>query len=188
MQDLIKTLNAIHPLSTELIEHLVTVLKRKIYSKGALLLKAGQVSRLANYVEKGLLRAFEVKSDKEFTRGFFAEGEVSIALKSFENQIPSLEYVEALEDTSVIYLIYDDLQYIFSNYPEADKIGRIIFANAQKTYTDQKNRMTELSAAERYAWFANQFPGLLQRVPGKFIASFLGMTEYTFSRIRAGKL
>lgn len=185
MQELINILNSIHPISAELEEHLFSVLKEKTYTKGTFLLKAGRVSRRINFVEKGLLRSFSVEEEKEYTRGFFAEGEVSIVLASFESQTPSQESVEALEETRVIYLDYEDLQHIFSSFPEADKIGRIVFANAQKTYTDQKNRMVKLSAPERYAWFKNQFPHLVLRVSGKHIASFLGMTEVTLSRIRS---
>ena len=187
MDNILKALNAIHPISKELTGYLLNTIKIAEVKKGEYLLREGQVSRRANFVSQGLLRSFNIVEGEEFTVGFFKEGEVSISLASYESQTPSLEYVEALEDSVIYYLERQDLEYLFAHYPEAEKIGRKIFYNAAATYTAQLNKAKMLPALDRYKWFVKHHADLVLRVPAKYIASYLGLSESTLSRLKSSR-
>ncbi len=184
MEELLKIISAIYPISGELADYLQRHVKQATYKKGSYLLREGQVSRRANFVRQGLLRSFYIEAGQEFTVGFFPEGEVSISVASFDSQTPSTQYVEALEDSLIYYLERQDILHLFAHFPEADKIGRIIFYRAAGTYTEHLNKMKMLTAAERYAWFVKQHADVVLRAPAKHVASFLGIAESTLSRLK----
>lgn len=184
MDEVLTAIESIHPITKELKEYLLHNLKEQVYKRGAFLLMAGDISRRANFVQKGLLRAFRLVDGKEYTVGFFKEGEVSLASESFENQLPSEEYVQALERTSVIYLSYQEIQYAAQHFSEVALVQSLIFGNAARTYMAHLNRMKMLTPSERYAWLLDSHPELIHRVPAKYIASYLGISQFTLSRIK----
>ena len=113
------------------------------------------------------------------------EGDVIISVESFFNQLESKENIQALEDCLLFYVSYDELQYAYQNFPDFNTIGRIL---TQKYYQLSEQRLYSLRmqrAVERYLFLVDHFPQIIQRVPLKYIASYLGITEETLSRIRA---
>jgi CRP-like cAMP-binding protein len=187
MKELLIYLNNIYSLSEHLQEHLLTILKTKKISKKDNLLKIGQVCNNIYFVEKGLLRCYYIKEDKEVCSWFMKEGDVIISVESFFKQTQSYEAIQALEDSTVNYISYNELQFIYKKFPEFNFIGRVL---TESYYMLSEQRLFSLrmqKSAEKYLYLQQHFPEFLLRLPSRYIASYLGITEETLSRIRGKK-
>lgn len=185
MDSLFTLLCSIHPLPEALVTHLTQTLKCKTVFKKQYLLKAGHVSRQICFIEKGLLRCFYEQGETEVCSWFMKEGDVIVSVESFFKQTASYESIQALEDTVVHYINYDELQFIYKNFPEFNYIGRVLTENY---YTLSEQRLYSLRmqrSHERYEHLLQYFPELILRVPAKYLASYLGITEVTLSKIKA---
>lgn len=187
MKDLIAYLNSIYPLSKPAKEFLFEHLKEIEIPKKEFILKQGRICFNIYFVQIGLLRCFYNKDDKEISSWFMKEGDVIFSVESFLNQTPGYENIQALEDSLLYYVDYDELQYLYSHCPEFNFIGRVV---TEKYYKLSEQRLYSLrmqKAKERYNFILEHFPQFILRVPSKYIASYLGITEETLSRIRAAK-
>ncbi len=137
------------------------------------------------FIEKGLLRGYYFDEDKEITNWFAAEEEFATCFYSFIVKKPSFEFVQALEDCVLTEISYASLQGLYSRFPESERIGRIITENY---YIKLEERILSLqfkTAKERYQKLQNSKAHLLQRASLGQIASYLGISQETLSRIRA---
>jgi CRP-like cAMP-binding protein len=185
MDPLIGYLDSIYPLSESLKTWLESNLKSKLLNKKEYLLKSGHVSRDICFIAKGLLRCFYQVDNKEVSSWFMKEGDVIVSVESFFKQTISYESIQALEDSLVFYITYDELQYVFNNYLEFNFIGRVLI---QHYYTLSEQRLFSLRmqrAPDRYKYLLNNFPELILRVPSKYLASYLGIAEPTLSSIKS---
>lgn len=185
MMELLHFLESIHPMSDGLKEHLAVTLKEKQLSRKEYLLRAGQVSRRICFIARGLLRCFYLKDDQEVSSWFMKEGDVIVSVESFFGQMESYESIVALEDCLLYYITYDELQHIYRHFPEFNFIGRVLL---ERYYTLSERRLYSLRmqrSPERYEYLLEHHPELIQRVPMKYLASYLGITEETLSRIRS---
>ena len=182
MEELLQYLSLIAPLSNELCDYLLYTLTRKIYLRKEFLLKASHISDKIFFIEKGLVRCFYDQHEKEVCSWFMKEKDCIISVESFFLQRPSYESIQALEDTTSYYIDYGELQFIYKNFPEFNFIGRVL---TEKYYMLSEQRLYSLrmqNAAERYHFLLENYPELIQRVPSKYLASYLGITEETLSR------
>lgn len=187
MDQLLAFLNSIHKLSPETIEYLYNTLKRIEVPKKHYVLTQGHICENIYFVEIGLLRCFYLKDGKEICSWFMQEGDVIVSVISFFNQITSFENIQALEDCVLYYVDYKELQNLYNNFPEFNFVGRIL---TEKYYQLSEQRVFSIRmqrALDRYHFLMEQFPQFILRVPSKYIASYLGITEETLSRIRAQK-
>lgn len=188
MNELLLYLNSIHPLSDELQDHLIKILKVKELARKEYLLKAGHVCSHVYFIQSGLLRCFYLKDTTEVSSWFMCEKDFIISVESFFSQKPSYESIQALEDTEVYYISYSEIQDIYRRFPEFNFIGRVI---TEKYYILCEQRTYSLrmqQAIDRYAYLFKNFPEIIMRVPCKYIASYLGISEETLSRIKGKKL
>ena len=187
MEELLEYLNSIHPLSASTLEYLADNLQEIEVSKKKFLLRQGRICHSIYFVKKGLLRCFYIKNEMEINSWFMKENDVIIAVESFLNQTPSYENIQSLED-SVLYCIdYSQLQYLYNHSLDFNFVGRVL---TEKYYKLSEQRLYSLrlqKAVERYNFTCDNFPQIILRVPSKHIASYLGITEETLSRIRASK-
>lgn len=182
MEELLQYLNLIFPLSNALCEHLSVILKSKKYLRKDFLLKSGHISDKIFFIERGLIRCFYSQHEKEVCSWFMKEEDCIISVESFFKQKPSYENIQALEDTNTYYIDYNELQFIYQNFPEFNFIGRAL---TEKYYTLSEQRLYSLrmqTASERYHFLLENYPELIQRVPSKYLASYLGIAEETLSR------
>lgn len=185
MQELLLYLNSIHPLTAELQEHLTLILKPKQFSKKDYLLKAGHICRNICFIKKGLMRCFYLKDQHEVCSWFMKEGDVIVSVESFFNQTESYEYIQAIENSEIYCINHQQLEYIYRAYPEFNFVSRILL---QKYYTMSEQRLYSLRmqrSRERYDYLMQNHPELILRVPAKYIASYLGITEVTMSKVKA---
>lgn len=184
METLLAYLNSIYPLSDNLVEYLAKNLKTKYLSKKDFLLKKGHVSRDICFINAGLLRCFYLIDDKEVSSWFMKEGDVIVSVESFFKQTTSYESIQALEDCVLHYITYDELQYLFRNFMEFNFVGRVLI---EQYYTLSEQRLYSIRmqrAHDRYAYLLDHHTHLIQRVPSKYLASYLGITEVTLSNIK----
>lgn len=185
MEDLFGILESICPLSDGLKEFLFATLKEQPLKKKNYLLKTGQISRRVCYVKKGLLRCFYTVGDIDVSSWFMQGGDVIFSVESFLLQLPSHESIQALEDTIVYYITYEELQHIYRTFPEFNFIGRVL---TEKYYVLSERRVRAMrmqKSTARYDQLMASHPDLILRVPAKYLASYLGLTEVTLSRIKA---
>jgi CRP/FNR family transcriptional regulator, anaerobic regulatory protein len=187
MKELLTFLNSIYPLSESAVEYLTKNLKETEISKKSYLLKEGRICYNIYFVSKGLLRCFYNKNNKEINSWFMKEHDVIFSVESFLNQTPSYENIQALEDSILYYISYDELQYLYHNCPEFNFIGRVVTEEYYKLSEQRLYSLRMQKAYERYHFMLNHFSQIILRVPSKYISSYLGITEETLSRIRAAK-
>ena len=187
MQQLLYLLNAIHPMSEGLVSHLSHILKAKELKKKEYLLKAGHVCRTICFIEKGLLRCFYIKGEVEVCSWFMKEGDVIVSIESFFQQKESYESIQALEDTLLYYITYDEIKYIYKTFPEFNYTGRVLTEKYYTLWAQQLYALRMQQAQERYKWLLDHHPEFILRVHAKYIASYLGIDETTLSKIKNGR-
>jgi CRP-like cAMP-binding protein len=175
----------IYPVSTDA----QAFLNQKSYpghlNKGELLVSTGSICSHIYLIRKGILRSFIKEGTKEITTWISSEQELATCITSFGLLQPARENIQALEDCELTALSLEDLQYLYDHFPEANVIGRKIL---EKYYRDAEERAfiaRLMEATSKYKHFIATKSDLLNRVPLKFIASYLGMTLETLSRIRS---
>lgn len=187
MKELLSLLNSIYPLSPALNQYLTDKLKSKPVAKKEYLLLSGNISRHIYFIKKGLLRIYYIDSENEISFKFMKEGDILVSAASFFLQQQSNEYIQAIEDSVVWYICYDELQYAYNNFPEFNRITNIL---TTKSYllNEQRSRLIRIKQASlRYSYMLQHHPELILRVPAKYIASYLCVSEETLSRIRSRK-
>ena len=161
------------------------IVKRKEFPKKHILLKKGKVCNYLYFVEKGLARNYFEEGDKELTNDIMLEGDLLVSFSSFISREPSIETIELLED-SVLYAIhYDDLQKLYKNFPVMEHIGRMIAEHHYNALSTKSYRLKFSNTTERYQYLFENKIEIVKRVPIGIIASYLGMSIETLSRIRS---
>lgn len=184
VEKLIEKLNSLSPMGEELIAKVKSLVKIMKYQAGDYILKEGDVCNKACLIVKGLTRSFYINEEKDITSRFMEEGNIVTSWPSYYIQQPGNEFIEAIEDTTVACLDYISVQKLYAEFQEFNTIGRrqveyAFFLSEQRTQMLRKH-----TAQEKYEFFITNHPTLLQRVPLKHIATYLGMTEETLSRVR----
>ncbi len=181
-------INSILPISEEITQLLNKTLKKKDIKLGDTIIKGDEINDTLFFIEKGLVRGFYYKEENneshEVTSWIVNENNFIYVPHSFILKVPSLETVEALEDCTLISLRYDDLHEIFMKYPESNIIGRVLTETYLLLYDERIRSLRMMNAQQRHELFKKQQPDIYQRAPFKHIASFLGVSPETFSRIR----
>lgn len=188
MEQIISLLNGIYPLEQENVDYLCNILENRKTPRKTLLLKRGQVCRHVYFIKKGLIRAYYLRGNNEVCTWFMKEGDVVLSVGSFYTQQPSRETIETLEETELYYISNTELQQMYQLFPGFNFIGRVL---TEKYYLQAEERQIALQlpwARQRYAYFMEHHSELVKRVPGKYIASYLGTTQENLSRTRSKRL
>jgi len=159
-------------------------LNPKTFPKKSIVLKKGSVETHLSFIESGILRLYIPKVENDLTFGFVFANEFVSAYDSFLTQAPCNYQIEAITNTTLWQLSYQDLQTIYSETEVGNEIGR---KNAEGLFLKKSGRELSLlnkSAEERYLDLFTERPNLIQKIPLKFIASYIGVTPQALSRIR----
>ncbi len=182
---LVKHLSSFISISKPLEKEINTISKKISLQKGEIIINIDERCEQLFFVEKGLLRGYYFDEDKEITNWFSQEEEFATCFYSFIANKPSFEIIQALEDCELIQLNYTSLQDLYNKFPETERIGRMI---TESYYIKLEERILNLqfkTAKERYQKLSSTKPSLLQRASLGQIASYLGITQETLSRIRS---
>ncbi len=160
--------------------------EHKEIAKNHFLLREGKIADEYLLLEKGYMRAFAYDlAGTEITTDFYRPGQMVFEVASFFNRTRSKENIQALTDCEGWVITYKQLNDLFHSLPEFREFGRSVLV---KGFADLKNRMlatiTE-TAEERYATLLKTNPEIFQHAPLKYIATYLGITDTSLSRIRA---
>jgi CRP-like cAMP-binding protein len=187
MKDFVSSFNNLSNLSQEAAEDLNNCLSAKTFGKGERLLKSGEISKKLFFIEEGLVKIFFSNEQKEFIMRFFPEFTLFSVLNSFETQTPSQYEIMALEKTSVSYLLKTDLEILCKKHHCIETAHRKLLGIATINMMKRISEMLEENATERYNNFLRDNGVLLQRISLGDLANYLGITQVSLSRIRAGK-
>lgn len=182
----VEYINSFVPLDERVAVELLAKSKKRDLPKHCLLHKEGEICSRIFFIEKGSVRWFYVNQDgKDITDSFGLENSFVTAFDSFFQRRPSRYFIELLEDSTVYSMTYDDLEDAFEKFPEIEKVGRLILIQILEQILDKNAALQFNNAQQRYKFITEKHPDLLQRVSLGHIASFLGITQETLSRIRA---
>jgi len=165
------------------LDQLTSKFKPKSVKKGELLLFQGQVCSKIYFVIKGCLRLYYIADDVETTVWFSFENNSAIELSSFLSGLPSDYFIEAIEDTEILSFPKSDLEDLYKNHPEMESIFRVFWEDVILTILDRFTALQKYSAEKRYRDLMG-LPKYMQRIPQKYLASYIGVTPTSLSRIR----
>lgn len=172
-------------LNEEEIAFLESVFRYRKYRKNQYILQQGDVARYETYVVSGLTRTYEVDDKgQEHVISFNPEDHWIGDLASFYTGTPTYLNVDCLEETEVCQITHSDLERLFLEVPKMNIFYRILYRNSIIAYNKRVGSALSKSAIERYEEFLQRFPSIEQRVPNHQIASFLGITPQSLSRLR----
>ena len=180
-------LNNIHPLCEEAMACIGSQSVAVNIAKGKFLIKPGINNDMLYLVVKGVVRGFFKEGGREITTWINAENEVVGAIRNLRLNIPSDEYVQAIEDSELVTVPDKLISHLYENFPETNIIGRLLLEDNYRGAEERAYISRIPSAEKRYKRFVQTNGELLNRIPLKYIASYLGMTLETMSRIRSKK-
>ena len=152
--------------------------------KRTILVKEGEVDNYLNMVVKGLVMKYVRVKKSDMILQLATEGHVIHSEISFLTRTPSLVFVETLEPTIMVSLTYDKMEEALDKFPQGERLGRLILTGMYvKKEESRYNRLLK-SARERFLDYLNAHPHMLQRVPQKYLASYLNIKPETFSRMK----
>ena len=183
--DLFAILSKIYPLPLTSCENIASITEKIDLRKGTLLFKTGKTERFIYFIERGIVRAFTDQEGKEITFWFGQEHEVIVSMKSYIYGEPGYEYIELLEDCKLYKINARELQQLYLSDIHIANWGRKL-AEQELIKTEERLIAQQFKTAlERYRELLLHNPGLLQRVQLGHIASYLGISQVSLSRIRA---
>ena len=187
MQSLIKHIQTIHPVSAKAEKALFEICNEMHFKKGSDIQEIGHTCKTLYFVKNGCVRIYYFKEDIDITESFEFENAFVARAESLFTGKPSLKAIQAIEDTTLIGIDSTKLFKLFDSYPDLERLFRKII---ETSYVNTVNRIESLqfnTAEERYFNLLKDHKNILQRIPLKFIASYLGITPVSLSRIRAIK-
>ena len=176
------------PLSRESVHALAEIVVCKKYRKGEIVLKAGEVCKAMLFIEKGLLRQFYYKYDKDLTEHIGYENGMIICIESYFKQEPTRLMVETLEPSVVWELPKAQIEELASKYDDIEQLYRKFIEHSLIESQIKADALRFEPAHERYNKLLRLHPEILKRAPLVYIASLLQMTPETLSRVRSSLL
>ena len=173
-------------LSSSDLDFFHSILQPHTISKKAWLLREGDVSEYEAYVVKGCLRKYCIDEDgTEIILQFAIEDWWVGDIAGLVAQTPSKVYIQALEESELLLIHRDDKERLFERVPAFERMFRLMLQRSYVVLQDRFVSTLAEPADERYLQFLEKYPGIVQRVPQHYIASYLGITPEFLSRIRA---
>lgn len=157
----------------------------KTLKRGDVFIHHQEIARKVAFIVSGILRSYYITDNgAEITYCFCTERRFSTSFKSFISQTPSQYIMEASTDAELLIISYEDLQYLYSTFPVWQQIGRIATEQEYMELEKFTSILQGESAIQKYHRMLNEAPEIIQQVPVNHIASYLGVTRETLSRIR----
>ena len=185
MKELVEFTQTIHPLTKKAENALLDICTVIPYKKNAIVQPIGQTCRTIYFIKKGALRIFYFKGETDITDSMEFENAFVARAESLISGQPSRKGIQAIEDTELIAINAEKLAKLYDEYLEIERLFKKIFLNAFMSTINRIESLQFHSAETRYSNFLNEHPDVLKRVPLKYIASYLGITQVSLSRIRA---
>ena len=184
--DLLETLGLIVPLPTPFQQRVKQEAIIQTFNRKHLLLRPGETARRLYFIRSGFLRSYFIDDQgKECTTCFMRKGDLMISAHSFFTQKPAQEYIEVLQDCKLQSLSWNELNAYYADFPQGNLLGRIV---TQKFYmlSEKRSMLLCTHAPElKLKQLLEQYPDIEQQTTLTNIASYLGISRETLSRIRS---
>lgn len=185
MQALFQYFKKFNPLSKEAEQAILSICSTIHIKKNEDLQPIGHTCKTIYFIEKGSARIYYFKDGTDITERFFFENSIIARVESLFTGQPSRKAIQALEDAEIIAINAPGLFKLYDSFPGIERLFRKIFEEA---YVETVNRIEGIqfhTAEERYKALLAEAPDVLMRVPLKYVASYLGITQVSLSRIRS---
>jgi CRP-like cAMP-binding protein len=156
----------------------------RTFDKKQQMLGAGEVEQYLNFVVKGLARMYFYKGKTQVITNIAKEGEIISSSSSFLSASPSNYFVETLEPSTFLSISRVHLDQAYRDSPKIEKLGRLVTTYFVLQKEEWELECMRLDTKERFLRFIGNNPDLVQRVPQKYLASYLNMKPETFSRLK----
>ncbi|QMU27763.1 Crp/Fnr family transcriptional regulator [Adhaeribacter radiodurans] len=183
---LIQVISSVSLLAPGTIADLQNIIQFKIVKSNTELLKFGQIARGMYFINQGLARVYYQHKDLDVTDYFAIDGQFIGAVPSVFTLQPSRKAIQIVEDSEVSYFWIKDFEECCAQHHDLERAARKLAYFALVEEQDRIEKLRFYSAAERYLELEKKYPGISNRCPLKYIASYLGISQVSLSRIRAG--
>jgi len=178
-------LNKFIPLSQDEYDKLILpCVTKRYFDKKSIITYAGEIENFMNFIDKGLVRKFYKKENEEINTQISYEGHIIHAQESFHSRTPSEYTIEAIEPVELTSITYECLENIYSSSEKMQQLGRLVITTTMVLKDKWQSQLVKLSPRERFINFVTKHSELLQRVPQKYLASYLNIKPETFSRFK----
>jgi len=185
--DLFTVLGFVRPIPDHLKMHLQSLLKHETIPKDGYILKAGQVSKRICFIKRGLLWAYYLKDGSQVASWFMNEGCFVVSITSFYDQEISKEFIQALEETEIEYVTFEELEQAYLADHDFCYIGLKYTQRYLVEWDRRLHALLATSAEERLGWLEANKKELIQRVPAKLLASYVDMSAVHYSKTKSYK-
>jgi len=185
LENTLTKIKSLYPLSDSALAKLTGLFYKREFKKGELILKEGRIEKSVFFIEKGIARAYSDLPTHELTFWFGEEGDYIISAQSLINNKPGYETIEVLEDSILYEIDSAAMIALFESDIELANWSRKLAENELIKLEEKFIFRQFKTATQMYTNLITTHPTLLQRVPLKHIASYLGISQVSLSRIRA---
>lgn len=154
-------------------------------NKGEYFIKEGKTCNNIAFIYSGLFRIFYIKDDIEINTCFCKENSITSSFDSFVNRTPSVEYIQALENSELVTISFENLTKLYELNPKWQKVSRLLTERECLRLSNRASSLSFETAKEKYQSLLKYHPEIIQRVSIQHIASYLGVSRETLSRIRS---
>lgn len=165
-------------------QHIDPYITVRKFAKKQVITEEGTVENYFNFITKGLARKYYKKGKEEINTQISFENHILHSQESFHSRTPSEYVVEAIEPTTLVSISYDDLERIYARSQRMEHLGRLIITHTMVLKDRWQIQLVMHTPRERFIYFVQRNPELLQRVPQKYLASYLNIKPETFSRFK----
>jgi CRP-like cAMP-binding protein len=185
MKQLFDYLNRFHPLTNDDEDAIAEISKIVHIQKSRDLQPIGHTCKTIYFMNKGVARIYYYKDGIDITDSFALENNIIARVESLFTGKPSRKGIQALEDSEIVAIDANKLFTLYDSHPQLERLFRKVF---EASHVDTVNRIENIqfhTAEERYNGLLQDAPDIIQRIPLKYIASYLGITQVSLSRIRS---
>lgn len=180
-----KQITAITSFSENELEKIASCFEYENYKAKEYLSEMGKISNRIFFILNGLARVYYLKDGKEITTYLSCDDGFIASYSSFINQTQSFENIQCIEDCEVLSITFEKMQFLYNEIPNWEHVGRILAEQNYLCMADRVLKLQMIPAKEKYLTFLASAPAkIIQRTPLIYIASFLGITPESLSRIR----
>jgi CRP-like cAMP-binding protein len=165
------------------LDDIVDRFKTRTVKKNDFLLEEGAICKDLVFVQEGCLRLYYVDNDIEVSVWFAFKNSSAIDIYSFISEKPSGYFLQAIEDSEILYLPKTELTRLYQTHPKMQEMMRRFWEDAVLTLIDRFTALQRDPAEQRYLDLLTK-PPYIQKIPQKYLASFIGVTPTSLSRIR----
>ena len=157
---------------------------KRQFEKKSIITHSGEIENYMNFVDRGLLRKYYKRENDEINTQISHEGHIIHAQESFHSRTPSEYTIETIEPCELSSITYECLEKIYTSSEKMQQLGRLVITATMVLKDKWQSQLVKLSPRERFINFVTKHPELMQRVPQKYLASYLNIKPETFSRFK----